>query len=194
MIPFRMDPEILDAARNLTPVGLAAAGAALLLFGRRLFWLVVAVAGGMTAFVLVTRWFHLDPGWPSLVVSLVAGLGGAVVAVALQRVAVAFVGFLAGLGLTFLVMDHGVAGLGYPEPAWIAAALALVAGVLGAMLAGYLFEVALVVLSAGVGALLIVRALPADFVSDGGALLAWAVLALVGVGLQAGLHKARQND
>lgn len=189
-----MDDALLDATRTLTPFGLAAAGLALLLFGRKLFWLVVAVSGGFVAFVLVTRWLHLDPGWPSLVVSIVAGLGGAIVAVALQRLAVGFVGFVAAVGLTFLVLDQGFAGLTYPEPVWVAVLIALVAGVIGAVLAGYLFEVALVVLSAGVGALFLVRAVPQEWVSDGGALLLWAVLALVGVGMQSGMRKAREEE
>lgn len=189
-----METVLLETTRAWTPFGLAAAGLALLLFGRKLFWLLVAVAGGLAAFVLVTRWLHMDPGWPSWVVSIVAGLGGALLAVALQRLAVGFVGFVAAVGLMFLVLDHGVAGLTYPEPVWMTVLLAIGAGILGALLAGFLFEVALVVLSAGIGALFVVRAVPQHMVSDGGALVLWAVLALVGVGVQTSMRRVREKD
>ena len=81
---------------HLTPLAQILAGVALLLFGRRLFWVFVGVIG----FIAGMRFgAEIVKGQPEAVILLIAvgmGLLGALLAVVLQRVAVALAGGLAG--------------------------------------------------------------------------------------------------
>src|SRR6185295_19307424 len=79
-----------------TPILALIAGALLLIAGRRLFWLFV----GLVGFFTVYRWFAPYPAGPSpsgrWLVAILAGLLGIVLAIFLQRLAVALAGFLVG--------------------------------------------------------------------------------------------------
>jgi hypothetical protein len=161
----------------------AAAGVVLLLLGRRVFWLVLGLLGFVAGLGLAGQWLAGRPPWLALAVGVAAGLVGAVLAVFLQKVAVAVAGFLVG----------GAAGL------WLAAQWSLAAGgqvlafllaaILAAILALWLFDWAVVAVSAAAGAVLLLRALE---LRPAAALLAFAVLALVGVAVQArGLERRR---
>ena len=75
---------------------LALLGAALLAFGRKLFWLLVAVIGFVVSFYLSSQFFGDQPGWLILVIALVAGGLGAVLALFLQQLALGLAGFLGG--------------------------------------------------------------------------------------------------
>ncbi|MGA7216503.1 MAG: hypothetical protein WBX20_20055, partial [Terrimicrobiaceae bacterium] len=80
---------------HLTPLAQILAGLALLLFGRRLFWVFVGVIG----FIAGMRFgAEVVKGQPEVVILLIAvamGLLAALLAVVLQRVAVAVAGGLA---------------------------------------------------------------------------------------------------
>jgi hypothetical protein len=138
---------------TLTPALALVVGVVLLVAGRRVFWLALGVAGFVFALLLALRWLDPEPAWLAFGLAVLAGAVGAVLAIFLQRAAVALAGFLiggwAGLALWFLVGGGG--GLG-------ALVAFLVAGVLAALAAGALFEVALVVLSALIGAVLVAGA------------------------------------
>ena len=141
-----------DSWNALSPVVALVAGGLLLVLGRRLFWLFVGVVGFVVAFRLTGA--YLDAGAAGLAAAAIVGLLGAAAAVLVQRLAVTLAGFAAGaVGLLWLAEQ-----LDWPlGPLTVAAAV--VAGIAGAWLVRRLFELGLVVLSALVGAALVVEGL-----------------------------------
>ena len=130
----------------------AVAGIAILLFGRQLFWLFVGVLGFITGMELAPQLLTAAPEWLILVVSLLIGLIGALLAVFLQYIAAAVAGFFGGWYLVLSLMrllDIPTTGL-LP---WVAM---LIGGVLGAILVLLLFDYALIILSSIVGANMLV--------------------------------------
>ena len=125
-------------------------GLALATLGRKLFWLFVAGVGFLSAMTLASRWLAGSPEWLVIGLGILAGLAGALLAVFVQKVAVAVAGFLAGgflsLGLLNLV--------GF-NPGGISWLIFLVGGILGAVLMAVAFNWALIVLSSLAGASLI---------------------------------------
>jgi len=162
---------------HLTPLAQILAGVALLLFGRRLFWVFVGVIG----FIAGMRFgAEIVKGQPEAVILLIAlgmGLLAALLAVVLQRVAVALAGGLAGGMLAMRI----VAMLGpTSEPArWI---FFIVGAVLAAILVLAVFDWALIVISALSGANLVSEALPIDQTAQ---LIVIAILFVIGVLVQA---------
>ena len=148
-------------------------GALLLFFGRRLFWLCLAVLGFFFTFGLVSQ--LTDQTSDSLALFLAFGLGvvGALLAVFLQKIAVGAAGFLCGGAATLFVIDFYALPVGPLE-----LVLVLIGAVVAAYLAFKVFAVALVVLSSLVGAALISQAVG---LSPGVAGIAFVVLAMVGI-------------
>jgi hypothetical protein len=171
---------------------LLATGLVLLFFGRKLFWLFVAVVGAVAALWLATGVLGLDAGAPSVIAAAAAGLVGGLLAILVQKAAVAVVGFLAGVW-GMLILSGAAAGS--PAMSWLApplfqALLAVAGGVLGAVVAAQLFEAALVVLSALAGSLLLVTGLG---LAGGVALAVFLSLALVGVLAQTRRREGRRR-
>lgn len=164
---------------------LLAVGGVLLVFGRRLFWLLVALVGALAALWIATETLGLEAGAPSVVAAVAAGLVGALLAILVQKAAVALVGFLAGVWGTLVLLDLLAgssvltAATSRIEPTVLHVALAVAGGVLGAVLAARLFEAALVVLSALAGSLLLVQGFGLTGSWAWGALLALAVLGIL---------------
>ena len=115
-----------------------AAGALLLLFGRKLFWLCLGIVGFLLAFTVISRLdLKIDDLW-MLLLCLLLGVVGAILAIMLQKIAVAIAGFAIGAYATLFFLDsYGVDAGGY---GWV---LALVGGIIACLLAAALFEVAL---------------------------------------------------
>jgi len=160
----------------LVPILHVLAGIAILLLGRRLFWLFVAVGGFLASFEYVPLLLPGQPEWVVLLVSIVAGAVGAVLAIGLQYVAAAIVGFIGGsygsVPLVLLLFGHGAS--------WIP----LLGGIVGAVLMLLLFDWTLIVLSALTGA----RAVMLAFGLQGGSgILVWLGLAVVGIAVQASM-------
>ncbi len=127
-------------------------GGIALITGRRLYWFFVAAAGFVAGLTLANRFFQGESELLIIVIALAAGLIGAVLALFLQRVAVAAAGFiLAGYVLTTLLE---IFGLSFGQLDWVGY---LVAGVFGAVLVSVLFDWALIVLSSLAGSALIVQ-------------------------------------
>jgi hypothetical protein len=131
------------------------AGLLLLLFGRRLYWLLAGVVGFVVVFTLSGRLLPEVAEETMLWASLLCGVAGAVLAVVAHRFLLSVVGGLGGVLIAlWQVQQLGVErGVG-----WLVAAI--VGGVLGAWLLSRLFEVALAVLSSLLGAQLLVDRLP----------------------------------
>lgn len=131
-----------------------AVGVALLLFGRKLFWLAVAGIGFLIGLEVARRIPALDTELAELVVALLFGLGGLVFAVLAQKLAVGLGGLLIGGYATYWILQS--LALGLPQIAVVG--LVAVGAILGVVIAAALFEIALVVLSALAGAVLVVDA------------------------------------
>jgi hypothetical protein len=130
-------------------------GLLLLFFGRRLFWLFVGVFGFLAGVQIAARVAQNQPELILLLIAIGLGIVCAVLAIVLQRVAVAVAGWFAG---GYLAMRLAMA-LGWQDNSmlWIA----FIAGaVLAAILVSLLFDWALIVLSALTGAIIVSEALP----------------------------------
>lgn len=151
-------------------------GAAILLFGRRLFWLFLAGTGFVVGALAATRALEGASSEVVLTVAIVAGLLGALLARFAQKVAVLVAGALAGGYL-----GHAVA-LGLPQRLhpWAAVAIGAIAG---AILLACLFNWALIALSSLTGAAVISQHIP---VPPPWPTAAFALLLLVGLAVQAG--------
>jgi uncharacterized membrane protein YjjB (DUF3815 family) len=166
------------------PIAALVAGGLLLLFGRRLFWLFVGVVGFVVAYRLAGAYLGGEgAGW---VAAIAVGALGAVAAVLMQKLAVAVAGLAAGaVGFFWLSEQLGWA------PGLATLVGALVAGLVGAALLRWLFELGLVALSVLVGAALIVEGLGLEEPRG----VAFLVLAVVGALLQlAGRRRLGRAD
>lgn len=166
----------LEAFSDLSPFAAVLFGAVLLFFGRKLFWLFVAVVGFLFGLEFGAQIMVGAEQWVIWLVALVIGLVGALLAVLLQRVAIILAGAAAG-GLFF--MNLAVAG-GMNNTFQLAAFIvgAIVAGILAALL----FDWALIILSAITGASLIAGAFT---LSPAIAALTAVALCILGIIVQA---------
>lgn len=130
------------------------AGILLLILGRKLFWLFVAVIGFLAAMTFMPELLPNQPDSVILTISLIAGLFGALLAALLQKLAVGLAGFAAGGYIVYYLLEFVAANLG--EYQWMAI---LAGGILGALLAGSMFDWALILLTSASGATLISQGL-----------------------------------
>ena len=126
-------------------------GLVVLVSGRRLFWLTVAVVGFIAGLIITLNLLEIEPVWLAWLIAIGVGLIGAVLAIFLQQIAVGTAGFL--LGGYLLVWLAGLFNLNTAQWGWI---IFIVGGVIGLILAISLFEVALIGLSSLAGAAIIV--------------------------------------
>jgi hypothetical protein len=129
----------------------AVIGAVILLFGRKLFWLCVAAVGFAAGVELAPHLVHEPSPLLALTVALVLGLIGALLALFLQKIAIAVLGFLAGGKLA-----GAIAAAFFIHYAQYSTFIFLAGGVIGAILLLVLFDWALIVVSSLIGAHLIV--------------------------------------
>lgn len=127
-----------------------AAGGMLLFFGRKLFWLFVAVVGFLIGITFVPELFPNQPESVILIISLIIGMLGALLTSLLQKVAVAVAGLLAGGYIAFYLLQTLAANAGQYQ--WAA----IIAGaIIGGLLAGTMFDWGLIILTSASGATLI---------------------------------------
>lgn len=129
-------------------------GIALLATGRRLFWLFLGGLGFFFGFDFAERAFHGQPHTTLLLIALLGGVMGALLAVFLQKLAIVAGGFVAGgYLLVGMLQEFGLGTGHYP---WL---LFLAGGIIGAVLMSVLFGWTLIILSSAIGSLLILQAL-----------------------------------
>ena len=175
--------EALPTPPTLSQGALLLLGIALLIAGRRLFWLAVGALGFLAGLALLERLAPQLSRGAMLVTALVAGLVGILLAVAVQKAAVALAGFLLGVVLAARLLP--LAGIDAGRWQW---AVVAAIGLLAAFAALALFGVALVVLTAGAGAALVAEALP---LSPAVAPLLFLVLWAIGAAVQLGRGRRR---
>ncbi len=170
----------IESPSALVQLGL---GLVLLLFGRRLFWLVIALLGFAVGLYVAGAYLEVEPAW-RLVVGLGLGLLGAFGAVFLQRVAITIGGSLVAGYATWWYLSLGSQGLATWQ--WL-----LVAGaaLLGLMVARLVADVALVGVSCVAGATLTLQALGVETTTG-----RWLFFALLVVGAAVQVSSLRSKD
>jgi hypothetical protein len=159
------------------PILSALIGAVILFFGRKLFWLCVAAVGFAAGVELAPHIMHQPTPLTALTIALVLGFIGALIALFLQKMAIAIAGFLAGGKLAVAMLAAFFVNV--TPHYWITF---LIGGIIGAVLLLALFDWALIFFSAIVGAYLIQSAVTLP--STGSAIL-FIVLAAIGFVVQA---------
>ncbi len=159
-------------------------GAALVLAGRRIFWLALGAAA-FTAGALLSTYLpvQLEAGG-RLVLALLCALVGVLIASFIRRTGVALGGFLIGALAGFYLAQAYSPGVG--------GILFLGSGIgalVGWVLARRLVNAALIILSSLMGAMLLVQQTPLTQPLAGGALL---VLCLGGIALQSRGRKRKR--
>jgi Domain of unknown function (DUF4203) len=163
------------------PIVEIVAGLLLLLAGRRLFWLFIAIVGFVAGAEIAREMLASRSDWVVWVFGAGAGIVGAVAAMLFQRVAFALAGFYAGSYLSMVIAQS----LGWSMPDF---ALILVGGVIGALVAALVMDWAIIVLSTLVGVGMIVGAL--DLLPLHLVILA-SVLAALGIVVQSSTVRKR---
>lgn len=160
-------------------------GVVLLVAGRRIFWLVVGVIGFYFGFDFASRVLGLESQGLGLLIGAFAGVVGIFLALFLQKLAIGLAGFLIGgyFALTLLQADAGSL-TGAELGAFI------IGGLVCALLAVWLFDLALILLSAVAGAGLIIQSVGA---SPAVAMLGFMVLLVAGIAIQAGIGPKRRR-
>jgi len=154
-------------------------GVVILFFGRKLFWLCVAAIGFAAGVELAPHLVQDPSALLSLTIAVLLGIIGALLALFLQKIAIAVLGFLAGGKLA-----GAIAAAFFVHYAQHSTIIFVIGGVIGAILLLVLFDWALIVVSSLIGAHLIVYqstiALP-----QSGSIILFIGLAVVGILVQA---------
>ncbi len=160
------------------------AGIALVLAGRRLFWLFVGLIGFISGARMASHFFPGQPEWMILAIALRAGVLGALLALFLQWLAVGLAGFLAGAYITVSLLH--LSGWGTGGIDWL---LFFIGGILGTILIIVLFDWALIILSSLAGAGLIIETLHAN---QGVAAMLFIALVIVGIVVQSRVTRVKK--
>lgn len=151
-------------------------GAVILLFGRKLFWLCVAAVGFAAGVELAPHLIREPSTLLALTFALVLGFLGAILALGLQKLAIAIAGFLAGGKLAL-----AIAAAFFVQLASHPGITFLVGGIIGALLLLIVFDWALIVLSSVVGAHLITSVIT---LPPSGSAILFVVLVAIGLVVQ----------
>ncbi|HTO43339.1 MAG TPA: DUF4203 domain-containing protein [Burkholderiales bacterium] len=165
------------------PIADLVTGALLLVLGRKLFWLFVAIAGFYAGIEVVRVLLAGQPSWVMWVAGAATGLIGALLAMLFQRVGFALGGFYAG-GYAALILAERFA------PGAVGGATFVIGGVVGALFAVWLMDWAIIVLSSLVGAVLVVTSLG---LRGAAGFVVYVVLAALGIALQAWMMDAMKG-
>ncbi len=158
-------------------------GIALLIMGRRLFWLFLGGVGFVFAFDFAEQTIHGQPHSVILMIALFSGILGAMVAIFLQKIAVVVGGFFAGGYLLIELLK--VLGVRTGDYHWF---LFIAGGLVGAFLMRVVFGWTLIILSSLIGSILILQTF-----HFGQQLLKFLFICLVilGIGIQFGLIRKK---
>jgi len=159
-------------------------GVALLVAGRKLFWLFIGTLGFITGIQLTAN-FWQGPDWMLLIIGVIVGVIFAALATFLQALAIGLAGFLAG-GYSFTILA-GMLGMETLMPAWI---VYIIGGVIGVALVSFLFDWAIITLSSLAGASLVIRTF---FSQTDNAQIILAALFILGIIVQGSLLRNDKN-
>ena len=161
-----------------------ALGILLLLFGRRAFWIFVAVVGFIAGLTFATMFLHGQPELVILLIAIVAGVIGAFLAIMLEGLAILIAGFLAG---GYLATSLAVSlGMTIGSGNWV---IYIIGAIIGLILVAALFDWAIIILSVLLGTEIIMT-----FLSKPVSAYYWLVfviLVVVGIVVQVGVWHRR---
>lgn len=151
-------------------------GAALLFFGRKVFWLFVAGIGFMTGMSMAASTFN-GPEWLNVTIGLIVGFIAALLAVFMQHFAIGLAGFLGGGYLAMQILP-----LLNLEINWLPWLVFIIGGIIGVILVNAVLDWALIILSTLAGSSLLIETvdLPRIF-----SVLGFLLLVAIGVSMQA---------
>jgi hypothetical protein len=155
-------------------------GVALLLFGRKIFWLFIGGLGFAAGIQLANQFLH-GPEWMTLVIGIALGIALALLAIFVEALAIGVAGFLAGGYALFALAS--MIGLDRPALSWL---VYIIGGIIGVVLVSVLFTWAIISLSSLAGASMIVGAFG---LPRGLAGLVFLVLLIIGVVVQASMMR-----
>ncbi len=131
------------------PALVAILGIVLLLFGRMLFWLFVAATGFLLGIELAGVLLPDQPEWLRFLAAIIAGIVGGIVGIVAQRLAFALGGFFAGGYAALMIVAQWEIPL---QPM----GCVIIGGLLGAVVAFFVMDWAIIVLSSVAGAICLV--------------------------------------
>ena len=146
-------------------------------FGRKLFWLCVAAVGFAAGLQIAPLLVNEASSVLALVIAVVFGILGALLAVFIQKIAIAVLGFLAGGKLA-----TAIAAAFFVQHAQYSTIIFVIGGIIGAILLLAVFGWALIVVSSFIGAYLIQSAI---VLPPTGLTLVFIGLAILGIFVQA---------
>ena len=152
-------------------------GVVILFFGRKLFWLCVAAVGFAVGVEIAPLLVNESSSLLALLIALIFGVLGALLALFLQKVAIAVLGFLAGGKLA-----TAIAAAFFVQYAQYSTIIFVIGGIIGAILLLALFGWALIVVSSFIGPYLIQSAI---VLPPTGSTLVFIGLTIVGIFVQA---------
>lgn len=158
-------------------------GGALLLAGRKLFWLFVGAIGFVTGLQFAAN-FWQGPDSLAIIFGLVVGVIFALLAVFLQTIAIGIAGFFAGGYI--LTALAGMLGMDTSAIFWI---IYVIGGIIGLAVVIYLFDWAVITLSSLAGASLLLQAF---FPQSGATGVIILILFLIGVIVQGSVLRSEQ--
>ena len=152
-------------------------GVVILFFGRKLFWLCVAAVGFAAGLQIAPLLVNDASSLLALVIAVVFGILGALLALFIQKIAIAVLGFLAGGKLA-----TAIAAAFFVQHAQYSTIIFVIGGIIGAILLLAVFGWALIVVSSFIGAYLIESAI---VLPPTGLTLVFIGLAILGIFVQA---------
>jgi Domain of unknown function (DUF4203) len=156
-------------------------GVVILFFGRKLFWLCVAAVGFAVGVKIAPLLVNESSSLLALLIALIFGVLGALLAFFIQKVAIAVLGFLAGGKLA-----TAIAAAFFVQYAQYSTIIFVIGGIMGAILLLALFGWALIVVSSLIAAYLIQSAI---VLPPTGSTLVFIGLAMVGIFVQAATYR-----
>jgi uncharacterized protein DUF4203 len=158
-------------------------GVVILFFGRKLFWLCVAAVGFAAGLQIAPLLVNEASSLLALVIAVVFGILGALLALFIQKIAIALLGFLAGGKLA-----TAIAAAFFVQHAQYSTIIFVIGGIIGAILLLAVFGWALIVVSSFIGAYLIQSAI---VLPPTGLTLVFIGLAILGIFVQAVAFRRR---
>jgi hypothetical protein len=159
-------------------------GGALLIWGRKLFWLFVAAAGFLAGWQIAQSFTQNEI--IGIVIGILFAIGGALLAMFLKKIAIGVAGFL--MGGSVLLSLAGLFNLDQGPAYW---GFFLVGGIAGVILIGMFFDLALIWLSSLAGTMLLMEVIPYQGVTR---ILVFVGILFVGVVIQSSQWRKDDKD
>ncbi len=133
-------------------------GIAMLILGRKFFWLFTGGIGFYIGYTLAPKILPSQSENVILIVAVVLGLLGVFLSILVKSAAISIAGFAAGAYVVYSLLPMIKFDLG--NYYWL---VIIIGGILGAVLAGTMFDWALIILTTACGAMLISTTLNLTF-------------------------------